>query len=392
MARHATFARAYCGHLFDAKNPGQLWDVYVSCRFQEEQCFTDRFVLVKVKPEDKPVALHYEEKTPPPAFIADLVAEANGKADAVAWDQIRAVAPWKEALNGKNTASSPELKIAFDSKYLYLRYAEKNSIHTPGKDFWNNCTEIFLYGDALYPLLQIGIAPDGQALCNTYDIRKSSNDTADQVTSEKTVCPGVFQGKTDGNTRTWEAALPLDKLPVFRKGALHVNFYRTYPNGNPALAWSPVYEESYRNALNRFGTIYPGRMVLSGDQILCKQRTPEGIAFMDGNHGWEITARPPKGLDPSAAYRISAELRCDAPPVEGKFMTRAGAYDEKTKKITGYVGIDVSRIRGETFHRIPFDKPVKLTEDTFLYVGGFIPTKVHQGNVYLKSFILEKAE
>jgi len=43
------YAEAFAGHLYDAANPGQEWDVYVSGRIKEGKVYTDRVVLVKAE-------------------------------------------------------------------------------------------------------------------------------------------------------------------------------------------------------------------------------------------------------------------------------------------------------------------------------------------------------
>jgi hypothetical protein len=389
----AGFARAYCGHLYEEKNPEQEWDVYVSCSFKDERCYTDRFVLVKVQnPKDKPVILNHVEKVPPPALIADVVADADGNPEKIAWEKIRPLTVWRECLSGKDSASSPELKLVFDSKCLYLHYTEKECEPKADKDLSKNRAELIFYGDTLYPLLQIAIAQDGRITCNTYSIMKSTNDMADNVVSEPLACPAKISSSCKDGVWSWAAVFPLDKLPSFKNGSLNANFYRMSSDNRSVLAWSPLYSDEYYSDLGRFGKIYPGRIVISGSEINCKQRTADGTAFMDGNRGWEIAAYPPKGIDPNFKYRIYAELRSDAEPASEQFSTRVGTYDSVTKKITGYVGIQLERIRGEEFVKIPLDRPVNLTPETYIYIGGFVPSAKYKGNVYVRSFQIEKDE
>lgn len=389
----AGYACAFFGHLYDPQNPDQRWDVYVSCRFKNERVYTDRFVLVKVTdPKSPPVIDNDMPRIPKAQIIVNRVPDVGGAADQIDWEKIKPLSSWKENLSGMPEGVPPEMKIAFDSRNMYFRFVEKNSRPNQFRELWDNCVDMILFGDALYPMLQIGVALDGKVLANTYNVRKSSNDSADEVTPEPVAVPGKFTSSFTNGTWTWTAAIPLDKLPVFKKGTLRANFYRTYGDGRLSLAWSPLYTSSYRGNPDRFGSLHINGLTIESDAIHAKDRTPDGIAFMDGNRGWELYASIPEELDMTAKYRIYAELRSDAETTSEKLTSRFGVFDTAQNKIIGILHFDVSQIRGRQFVRLPISAPVTLTKKSIIYIGGFIPAKKYRGNVYVRRFIIEKVQ
>jgi len=54
------YAEAFAGHLYDAANPEQEWDTYVSSRIKAGKVYTDRVILVKVEAGTQPIGT--EEK------------------------------------------------------------------------------------------------------------------------------------------------------------------------------------------------------------------------------------------------------------------------------------------------------------------------------------------
>ena len=113
--------------------------------------------------------------------------------------------------------------------------------------------------------------------------------------------------------------------------------------------------------------------------------------MMDGNHGWEIRMYLPSDLDWSRKYTVSVELRASAGKLPDALTTRIGTYDERDKRITGYLPFSVNSIKGEDFKIKTIPRPVSLTQDTYIYIGGFHPVNEHEGTIIVKAFIIEEA-
>jgi len=393
----ATYARCDVGHLFDKNDPDQLWDIYVSCCFKNDKVYTDRHVLVKMDRDQESIYLP-PPKVPrlaPAGLIIDRIADQQGKPERISWQDIPVLRPWRNSVDGSELPKSPQMRLTADSGFLYVCYQEKYETKVePPADFWSDAVELFFYGENAYPMLQLGIAPSGKRLANRYRKILTSNPDGDQevVQSEVVEFPGEFQVLSDPEDWHWVLAIPLAALPRYCKEQLRCNFFRSRPDWLGSAAWSPIYSTAYRSKPEQFGTLYFDQIVLDGRKIEAKHYL-DGIAMMNGNHGWEIKSFAiPHGLDSERQYQVSALLRCDAEKLpEGKITSRIGVYDVKSMKITGYCQFPVQDICKADFTSISFPKPVNIGADSYLYIGGFIPTKLLQANVFVKSFIVKNS-
>lgn len=397
-----TYGTAFLGHCWDREKPDQPWDIYVSCRFADGKVFTDRLVLVLSDGQSaaipvEPVATAPER--PSVMMIAKEVAPAQGEPAAVDWASATPTSPWGDAFNGEPApAPSPELQVAFDDDWLYLAYAEHRDSGQATGQFWNNVVDMFFAGDSAGSVLQVGVAPSGEVRCNLYSLIKTSDPdrNEDQLVSKAVPFAGQMVNRQEDGRWSWQMALPRRVLPTLSGGVLRANFFRNHGSAGVSWSWNPIYVQGYLNGFHRLGAIGLGRLELSGAAVTASRRQ-DGVAVMDGNDGWDIKAPVPAGLDLRRPYRVSARVRTNARPAAGgdkdggAGTSRIGVYDPAARKITGNAAFAITSIAGEEFKAVSISRPVALTEASFLYVGGFLPARRFEGEVFLQAFVLEPA-
>ena len=383
-------AVAHIGHYFDKKAPNQQWDIYVSNRFDnKQQVYTDRIVLIKVTdPSKKPLLA---PDIPLKSNITANLTEVSDD-DSVDWKKIPSIGNWANNLLGNADGRNIEMKAAYSKKNLYLQFTERQYKQGAKGSFWDDCVDIFCYGKTVYPMIQIGINAEGKTEANRYRLQTSMGDDGDQIIREPEKVPGKFTSTLKDGVWTWQAVIPLKTLPQDANGVLNINFFRSYGDGRPALAWSPVYAVNFRSNPGLFGRFFTHTTIFEGTQISAPNRTKDGIAYCDGNQGWVLHVNLPAGMDKNAKYILGAELRCDAEIPQEKFTSRFGLYDAATRKILVYRTLDVKSIKGGKF--IPFQcaTAVKLPQKGIIYLGGFVPSKKYKGNVYVHRFTLTKVD
>lgn len=387
-----TYGTAFIGHCWEKNEPEQLWDLYVSCRFDDAKVYTDRIVLVKTDGRTPPIQAAATTLTQRPStiMIAPVIASADGDPTAVDWNAVMPMAAWGESFSG-NTPKTPEteMRVAFDDEYLYLAYREQRASGTEAAPFWNNTVDMFFAGDTLASVLQVGVAPSGRVRCNLYTLTKTSDPNSNEDIRVSNAAP--FEGKINNQSEDgvwqWQMALPRHWLPQFTT-VMQANFFRNHGEAKLSLSWNPIYTRGYLNGFHRLGRIYPGRLELSGRDVTSTRRVCN-LPVMDGNHAWDIKASVPSGLDLRPAYRIAARLCSNATLKDEKATSRIGVYDPATKKVIGNRVFPIRSIIGEDFKTVTISKGVTLTETSFLYVGGFLPEQQAQGDVFLEAFVLE---
>ncbi|MBP5638077.1 MAG: DUF4838 domain-containing protein [Victivallales bacterium] len=383
----AGYARAYIGHLFNASAPDDEWDVYVSCRFQEDSVFTERFILAKVT--DK-TAKPAEEKPKCPVAVTILQSFDSHPS----WKSITALQKWRDNLSGEPIENSPELKLFFVNGNLNLRFMEKNNVDSIEKqrsdsELWNDSVEFYLYGSRIYPMTQLTVASNGQMRALIYEMTEESNDRELVAKQTEIHFQGSFSSSCDAGEWTISMSIPKEILPELKEDEpFRFNAFRLR-NGHAPVAWSPIYEKSFLSGARRFGYLYPRRIVMAASLSKHRFANADGTVFMNGNHGWQIQMTPPQGLDFSKKYRIGIELRAVAPDVPEDLTTRIGTYDTELKRITGYLPFPVNGIQGEQFVLKVIPAPVSLNETSFIYIGGFLPVNRYEGSIHVKQFIIE---
>lgn len=84
-------------------------------------------------------------------------------------------------------------------------------------------------------------------------------------------------------------------------------------------------------------------------------------------------------------------MKTDSATENVRHTTRMGVYDQNTKRVVGYSQIPVMKLKSG-FVPVRTARKVRIVPGALLYVGGFMPQKTFTGNMYLKEFVIEKAE
>ncbi len=321
--------------------------------------------------------------------------DAGGNPEKIDWSKAVPTSTWKRTQDGTDVNPQSQMLLAVDSKYLYLKYTERNPPKGDGSSFWNDCVELYFSELPMFPVLQIAISPNGE---KKELIHKIENDV---VRMEKYDFNAKFVSHTASNSWEWMLAIPLERLPLNKgKIAMTANFFRTYPGKDARLrvSWSPIFSLDYRNGISRYGRIYLplieyqdasftlGRSTQPMATVQDPNASDGKAAIVDGNKGWTLTCS--LGAVEKALYNVKAYIRTDAVLEEG-LTTRFGIYDPVGKKIAGMQQIPVKDISGNEFKEITFG-PVTLSPDMYFYIGGFNKKVSGKNTVYVDRFILEK--
>lgn len=386
----SSFATGYLGYIFDPENPDQEYDIYVCLKFGKEQMYTSHLLLVKAVPGRKPF-IRKKENIQETASIS-IVPTVQGDAFP-AVEKMGRLGSFRNAATGEaEPDSTSSAYAAFGKDKLHLLYVEKNVTATDAKkDFYADTVEFFLPTGGKYPVTQIAVNPNGEVRCNEWTIPVTSNteDTAVKRIMKSVRLPGKAESSLKNGEWTVRLTLDLAGLPA-PGGKMVMNIFRTR-NGKVPLAWSPIHTNGYLNGFPLFGVLCRDRLTFKGRNEVKATRFEGDVAVMDGNHGWAISADVPRGLDPDTFYYVTALLKTDSATEDGKHTTRMGTYDHNSKKVVGYRQIPVKELKNG-FVPVRTSRKVRIVPGTLLYVGGFMPQKTFTGNMYLREFVIEKAE
>lgn len=175
------------------------------------------------------------------------IAEAGGDPLKVDWSKAYESLDFTDAL-GRPVARKSRIQLAMDSKYLYLRFHERNAAPEKGKMLWRENIEIFFSSHKSYPLYHMGISPFGET---GYFIHRLVNDREQSEAydfKEKIISrPGK---------NSWElfVSIPLERLP-FNGDKIVTNFFRTWGAHGQFSVWSPIYLSYYIGGIQRFGSL-----------------------------------------------------------------------------------------------------------------------------------------
>ncbi len=371
-----TYATCAMGHIFDAKNPDQEYDIYVNMKFGKEFMYTSHLLLVKVTQNRKPFVRSGMKPQEEPSV--SIVGEKPVKLGA-----------FMNALNGNKEENKITATAAFKGNSLLLNITEPVAATPSAKE----CMEVFVTPNGKYPVFHVTALPDGKVTCQEWSMPVTSNvDGTTPTLLKKTVTiPGKVTSAINDGLWTIQCQLDLPNMPA-SGGSLVMNIFRTR-DGKAPLAWSPIQTpDAYIYGLELFGTIFRDKMVLKGKaQVTTRGKFEGDVAVMNGNDGWSICAHIPRGLNADGLYNVTAIMKTDAVSTDSKQTTRMGVYDNYTKKVIGYRQIPIKDISGK-FVPVSTNKAVKIVPGSMIYIGGFIPSKVIQGNVYVEQFVIENAQ
>ena len=381
------YATCSLGHLFDPANPLQQWDIYVSVKFstEKQEMATSHLLLVKVVPGRKPFVRKSGQEAVMKTPAISILPAFSGKGFP-AEKEMGDLPAMRNAVSGeKLSGNSITLKGAISENTLYLFYREKDADKEKGK------LEVMLPSNEKYPVTHLEVSMDGKTKASSWSIPVTSN--PDDMQILRTNNPIPFPGKVTSLCKDGEWVVCMEialNKKMARGDKLMANIFRSYANKKNALAISPVYTENYLDGFRYFGMLYKECLVLK-DKAVKAPIYKDGICVMDGNKGWAITVPVPYGLDPAGKYIIAAYLKTDAKTTDRKVATRVGCYNQITKKITGYAVMPVMELAKE-YKRVSSEKSISLPVSSLLYVGGFLPHKKINANVYLREFVIEKSK
>ncbi|OQA82018.1 MAG: hypothetical protein BWY31_03472 [Lentisphaerae bacterium ADurb.Bin242] len=322
-------------------------------------------------------------------------ADAGGDPGKIDWSKAASTGAWKRTMDGTAHPSQIQMRMAADSKFLYLKYTEQNPPKWDDSSFWNNCVELYFSELPMLPLFQFAVSPDGE---KKELVHKMENDV---VRMEKYDFKAKFISHAVPDSWEWMLAIPLERLPLDGKRiAMTADFFRTYPgkDARRRASWAPVYGLDYRGGISRYGRIfmpvveYQDSSFSFGRSNKPMDNTPDPKAsdgragIVDGNKGWTLTCS--LGPIEKAQYNVTAYIRTDALPEDG-LTTRCGIYDPEGKQIAGVKPIPVKDISGDDFKAVSFG-PVTLSPNMYFYVGGFSKKVSGKNSVYVDRFILNK--
>ncbi|MBE6404744.1 MAG: DUF4838 domain-containing protein [Lentisphaerae bacterium] len=188
------------------------------------------------------------------------IAPANGDLSKVSFEQAAPLKEWR-TLDGEDVNWKPDIRIASDDKYLYIRYEENNTTALKNAErapFWENNMEIFLAKRAGSDYFQISAAPSGKSEINVRTVIHGAP-RKQKVGSDVIKIENV----RTGNKWVVKVCVPLDKIPGYgpaiRAGeTISANIYRTdFQKGAlNSYSWSPIYTNDYHEGMLKPGIIY----------------------------------------------------------------------------------------------------------------------------------------
>ena len=230
-----------------------------------------------------------ERSTPVPQVTADYAGECGGALEKVDFTAAAKSGGWA-LLDGKELAGKPELVIASDSEYLYLKYHEDGDAAFKQRKagLWVNNVEIFLAAQPDYPYGQLAIAPNGEFKALRHLIVQGV------IQSNEWPLKPTVKNQLDENGWTFAVAIPLERLLPDSGAApgdkLHANFMRTRLfEGGTSWAWSPIFSSDYVQGLYRMGQIFlapppvDGPLPVNGEFKGGSDALPDGWAQNKGD-------------------------------------------------------------------------------------------------------------
>ena len=193
--------------------------------------------------------------------IVARIKDCNGNLAKVPFPKAKLLPEWR-TVDGANVNWKPEISLLMDSKYLYIKYVEKNTelLKRQEKNFWDNDLEIFLARRAGADFYQLAFSPYGKEVFNETTVINGA------VRSHK-VRPGVIKYKNTKTNNIWtvELAVPYATIPgfgpVIKAGeTIFANIFRSNFHNLKInhMSWSPIYTNDYRE-----GMLKPGLMFLT---------------------------------------------------------------------------------------------------------------------------------
>ena len=191
--------------------------------------------------------------------IVKRIANCNGNLDIVPFNQAKPLPEWR-TLDGEKTNWKPEISLLMDSKYLYIKYVEKNTpmLNRLEKSFYDNDLEIFLSKRPGADFYQLSFTPYNKQILNETTVINGA------VRTHK-VRPNLIKYKNLKTNNTWTVlvAVPYATIPgvgpaVTSGENISANIFRSdfYQGKFNHCSWSPIYTTDYREGMLKPGVIF----------------------------------------------------------------------------------------------------------------------------------------
>lgn len=266
------------------------------------------------------------------------------------------------------------MALAYDNKYLYLRYNDALK-PVPQRSIWRENIELFFSNANHNPVWQLSVAPGGSVLGFKY---VKSGDKYKQNSYE-------FKAKVRNMPRPngWEVqiAIPLVALDMDKLKPMILNFIRTRKDAT--AIWSPIFCGKYLDGIANFGRLafFPCRFGVNSFTYHKKGKFSgivkdaaainKNAAWMNGNKGWALQCKIPYYLSARYKYNVNVSIRAElANKDTSKFSI--GVYDRKKRKIVGARNFSSQIINGKEYKLLNIGS-YKLSSDMFIYIGGINP-------------------
>ena len=221
--------------------------------------------------------------TPGKSVTISRIADASGDPDKVNWSKAVSLGDCHHLTTGVVVPNALTLKMAADSKYLYMELLDKRSTKTSGER-WDNFMEIFLSKDGQMPVAQLGFGIDWKTMMSwkTQLINDAVNISG--VPPEE-VYGANFKLKEEKKYWHWRAAFSLEKLFGSNNiDRFKLNFRRKNPDAR--LCWNRFFASA-------MDCLEPGIM---GDIFIRDLDKPEKLPFAESKFKNEVgTWRMPDG-------------------------------------------------------------------------------------------------
>ena len=219
---------------------------------------------------------------PIPQVTLGYAGECEGVLEKVDFSEAARSGGWA-LLDNSELAAKPELALASDSRYLYLRYREAGDVAWKHRDadLWANGVEIFLAAQPDYPFSHLVLAPNGEFKALRHVVIEGV------VKMQDWPLKPVIANQLDENGWTFALAVPLAQLLPDRAAVpgdrIYANFMRTRLFDRQASwAWSPIFADTYVHGLYRMGQIYlaptlqEGLLPVNGELTAAAGALPDG--------------------------------------------------------------------------------------------------------------------
>jgi hypothetical protein len=312
-------------------------------------------------------------KQPPLLLNPGAPQNADGNLDKVDWNKAVTTTPWV-SLNGEDIKSTSRMALAYDNKYLYLRYNDALK-PKPERNIWRENIELFFTNSAHNPVWQFSVAPGGSVSGFKYlkSADKYKNNSYD------------FKAKVRNipTQNGWEAqiAIPLAALDMKKLNPMILNFIRTRKEGT--AIWSPIFCGAYLDGITNFGRLafFPRRFEAKDFRYHAKGKCSgiikdsaafnKNVGWMMGDKGWSLQCPIPYYCSARYKYDIKIALRTElGGTLPAKFSI--GIYNAKKRKVVGARSFSAQNVKGKKF-KILNVGTYKLSPDMFIYIGGINP-------------------